>query len=88
MLPFVLIAGVIIHIMFLHQTGSNNPLGINRDSDRIPFHKYYSIKDILGYILTLTLFFSLLIFAPNIFTDPENFLIANPLVTPIHIQPE
>jgi len=88
MLPFVLIAGAAAHILFLHQTGSNNPLGINRDSDRIPFHKYYSIKDILGYVITLLLFFSLLIFAPNIFTDPENFLISNPLVTPIHIQPE
>jgi ubiquinol-cytochrome c reductase cytochrome b subunit len=87
-LPFVLIAGVVVHIIFLHQTGSNNPLGINRDSDRISFHKYYSIKDILGYIITLLIFFSLLIFAPNIFTDPENFLMANPLVTPIHIQPE
>ena len=87
-LPFILIAGAAAHILFLHQTGSNNPLGINRDSDRIPFHKYYTVKDILGYIFALLLFFSLLIFSPNIFTDPENFLIANPLVTPIHIQPE
>lgn len=87
-LPFILIAGAAAHILFLHQTGSNNPLGINRDSDRIPFHKYYTVKDILGYIFVLLLFFSLLIFSPNIFTDPENFLIANPLVTPIHIQPE
>lgn len=87
-LPFVLIAGAAAHILFLHQTGSNNPLGINRDSDRIPFHKYYTVKDILGYIIVLLIFFSLLIFSPNLFTDPENFLIANPLVTPIHIQPE
>ena len=87
-LPFVLIALAIIHIVFLHQTGSNNPLGINSDSDRIPFHKYYSIKDFLGFIVVIPLFLSLLIFIPNLFTDPENFLIANPLTTPVHIQPE
>jgi len=87
-LPFILIALVIIHFLFLHQTGSNNPLGINRDSDRVPFHKYYSIKDFLGYLITLLAFISLLIFWPNLFTDPENYLIANPLTTPIHIQPE
>lgn len=88
LLPFVLIALVMVHIMFLHQTGSNNPLGINCDSDRIPFHKYYSIKDFLGFTIAIPLFLSLLIFSPNLFTDPENFLIANPLTTPVHIQPE
>ncbi len=88
LLPFVLIALVVVHIIFLHQTGSNNPLGINCDSDRIPFHKYYSIKDLLGYLVVIPLFLSLLIFSPNLFTDPENFLIANPLTTPVHIQPE
>jgi ubiquinol-cytochrome c reductase cytochrome b subunit len=87
-LPFVLIALAVVHIIFLHQTGSNNPLGINCDSDRIPFHKYYSIKDLLGFLIVIPLFLSLLIFSPNLFTDPENFLIANPLTTPVHIQPE
>jgi len=87
-LPFVLIALVIIHIIFLHQTGSNNPIGLNSDSDRVPFHKYFSIKDRLGYTIVLTIFISILIFSPNIFADPENYLIANSLVTPIHIQPE
>lgn len=87
-LPFVLIALVVVHILFLHQTGSNNPLGINCDSDRVPFHKYFSIKDALGYAIVLTLFLTILIFSPNLFADPENYLMANPLVTPIHIQPE
>jgi len=87
-LPFVLIALVVIHILFLHQTGSNNPLGINCDSDRVPFHKYFSIKDALGYAIVLTIFMAILIFSPNLFADPENYLMANPLVTPIHIQPE
>lgn len=88
LIPFILMGASAAHIIFLHQTGSNNPIGINCDSDRIPFHIYYSIKDILGYVIALLLFLTLVLFAPNIFTDPENFLNANPLVTPIHIQPE
>jgi len=88
LIPFILIGASAAHILFLHQTGSNNPIGINCDSDRIPFHLYYSIKDLLGYVIALILFFILVLFAPNIFTDPENFLNANPLVTPLHIQPE
>jgi ubiquinol-cytochrome c reductase cytochrome b subunit len=87
-LPFILLAAIAIHIIFLHQTGSNNPLGIDSDAERIPFHFYYSSKDALGYTIVLFLFLTLLIFAPNIFTDPENYIKANPLVTPIHIQPE
>jgi len=74
--------------MFLHQTGSNNPLGLNRDAERIPFHPYYSIKDILGFIIAITALLLLVIYSPNLFTDPENFLMANPLATPIHIKPE
>jgi ubiquinol-cytochrome c reductase cytochrome b subunit len=75
-------------MIFLHQTGSNNPLGINRDSDRIPFHKYFTVKDLLGYAIALVALIRILIFSPNLFTDPENYLIANPLTTPVHIQPE
>jgi len=88
LIPFILIGASAAHIIFLHQTGSNNPIGLNCDSDRIPFHMYYSIKDLLGYAISLSLFITLILFAPNLFTDPENFLNANPLVTPIHIQPE
>lgn len=87
-LPFVVAAVVFLHLVFLHQTGSNNPLGINCNSDRVPFHTYYSTKDALGFIIALTLFISVILFAPNMLTDPENFLLANPLVTPIHIKPE
>nr|AOR07140.1 cytochrome b [Enchytraeus albidus] len=87
-LPFILAAVAIIHMMFLHQTGSNNPIGINADSDRIPFHSYYSIKDALGYTVALSLFLLITLFAPDLLTDPENFMVANPLVTPIHIKPE
>jgi len=88
LIPFILIGASAAHILFLHQTGSNNPIGLNSDSDRIPFHLYYSIKDILGYVIALLLFSILVLYAPNFFTDPDNFLNANPLVTPIHIQPE
>nr|YP_010384449.1 cytochrome b [Amynthas seungpanensis]UGW52608.1 cytochrome b [Amynthas seungpanensis] len=87
-LPFIIIGATVLHIMFLHQTGSNNPIGVNADSERIPFHSYYSIKDALGYIVAITGLSCLVLFEPNLFTDPENFLMSNPLVTPIHIKPE
>jgi len=87
-LPFVILALIIAHLLFLHQTGSSNPIGLNSDSDRIPFHSYFSIKDILGYTFVLSIFIILILFNPNIFTDPENFLVANPLATPTHIKPE
>jgi len=87
-LPFIIAAVVFLHLVFLHQSGSNNPLGINCNSDRVPFHTYYSTKDALGFIITLTLFITIVLFTPNIITDPENFLLANPLVTPVHIKPE
>lgn len=87
-IPFIIAAFTIIHIIFLHETGSNNPIGLNVDSDRVPFHLYYSTKDILGYVIAISLLSYLVLFEPNLFTDPENFLMANPLVTPIHIKPE
>ena len=87
-LPFLMAALGAIHILFLHQTGSNNPLGISSDSDKIPFHWYYTSKDILGIAIILFFLTFIIIFFPNTFTDPENFTPANPLVTPIHIKPE
>lgn len=88
LIPFILMGAAAAHIIFLHQSGSNNPIGVNSDCDRIPFHIYYSIKDLLGYAVALSILMILVLFTPNLFTDPENFLSANPLVTPIHIQPE
>jgi ubiquinol-cytochrome c reductase cytochrome b subunit len=86
--PFIVAAFTIIHLLFLHQTGSNNPLGINRNTDKIPFHPYFSFKDIFGFIiLFITLTFICLI-CPYLLGDPDNFIPANPLVTPPHIQPE
>jgi ubiquinol-cytochrome c reductase cytochrome b subunit len=88
LLPFVIIGLSILHLLFLHQTGSNNPLGLNSDSDKVPFHPYYTIKDLLGFILLLSLLTFLSLFSPQLLGDPENFLPANPLVTPLHIKPE
>ncbi len=86
--PFIILAFTIIHLLFLHQTGSNNPLGINRNFDKIPFHPYYSYKDIFGFIVILIFLTLLTLIAPYMLGDPDNFIPANPLVTPPHIQPE
>lgn len=88
LLPFVIAFLFILHLLFLHQTGRRNPLGLNSDRDRVPFHTYYSSKDVLGYIIALSLFIFIVLFTPNLLTDPENFIPANPLVTPVHIKPE
>nr|YP_010954769.1 cytochrome b [Falcicornis taibaishanensis]WMW30154.1 cytochrome b [Falcicornis taibaishanensis] len=88
LLPFIVTAMVMIHLLFLHQTGSNNPLGTNSNIDKIPFHPYFSYKDIFGYIIMTFILMSLVLVNPNLLGDPENFIPANPLVTPVHIQPE
>jgi ubiquinol-cytochrome c reductase cytochrome b subunit len=87
-LPFVLAGIIIVHLLFLHVKGSSNPLGIYRNYDKILFHPYFSWKDILGIVIFLSIFFYLCIIQPWLLGDPENFIPANPLVTPIHIQPE
>nr|YP_009532908.1 cytochrome b [Geospiza magnirostris]AYG51231.1 cytochrome b [Geospiza magnirostris] len=88
LLPFVIVGLTLVHLTFLHETGSNNPMGIPSDCDKIPFHPYYTIKDILGFVLMLSLLVSLALFSPNLLGDPENFTPANPLTTPPHIKPE
>ena len=88
LLPFLTIAIVVLHLLFLHVRGSNNPLGVNSDCSKIPFHIYYTIKDISGILILLVTLISVAFFIPNILGDPENFIPANPLVTPVHIKPE
>nr|AHY87870.1 cytochrome b [Coloeus monedula] len=88
LLPFVIAGLTLVHLTFLHETGSNNPLGIPSDCDKIPFHPYYSIKDLLGFALMLIPLVTLALFSPNLLGDPENFTPANPLATPPHIKPE
>nr|UPX88315.1 cytochrome b [Dilophus febrilis] len=88
LLPFIIAAMTMIHLLFLHQTGSNNPLGLNSNIDKIPFHPYFSYKDIVGFMITLLCLLMLTLINPYMLSDPDNFIPANPLVTPIHIQPE
>nr|AMD83829.1 cytochrome b [Kronichthys heylandi] len=87
-LPFAVVAATILHALFLHETGSNNPIGLNSDADKITFHPYFSYKDLLGFIMLLSALASLALFSPNLLGDPENFTPANPLITPPHIKPE
>nr|YP_010872860.1 cytochrome b [Pheidole pieli]WGV34047.1 cytochrome b [Pheidole pieli] len=87
-LPFIILMLVIIHLYFLHMSGSNNPLGTNSNLYKIPFHTYFSYKDILGFIIMTFLLTIIILEYPYIFSDPDNFTPANPMITPIHIQPE
>nr|YP_010447345.1 cytochrome b [Piophila casei]UTN43265.1 cytochrome b [Piophila casei] len=87
-LPFIVLAMTMIHLLFLHQTGSNNPMGLNSNIDKIPFHPYFSYKDIVGFIIMLMALIMLTLINPYLLGDPDNFIPANPLVTPVHIQPE
>nr|AML26731.1 cytochrome b [Histeridae sp. BMNH 1274741] len=86
--PFIIAAMVMIHLLFLHQTGSNNPLGINSNIDKIPFHPNFSFKDLVGYSIMIMILMCLSLINPYMLGDPDNFTPANPLVTPVHIQPE
>jgi quinol-cytochrome oxidoreductase complex cytochrome b subunit len=90
LLPFIIFGLVFVHVWALHATKSNNPLGIDvkGPQDTIPFHPYYTIKDLFGIGVLLLFFFSFVFFSPNFFGEPDNYVPANPLVTPPHIMPE
>jgi ubiquinol-cytochrome c reductase cytochrome b subunit len=88
LLPFIIRAVSVVHLFFLHLSGSSNPLGVTSDRDKIKFNTYFRWKDLFGMVLILQLLIILSIFNPWALGDPENFIPANPLVTPIHIQPE
>ena len=90
LLPFVLIGIVFLHVAALHIVGSNNPLGIDvkTPQDTLPFHPYYTVKDSVGLCVCLLVFATLIFFAPNFLGDPNNFIPANPLLTPSDIVPE
>lgn len=87
-LPFIILILVIIHILILHETGRKNPLGTPINIDKIPFHPFFSWKDIFGICFLLIFFILIILIFPYKLSDPENFIQANPLVTPPHIQPE
>nr|ADF43379.1 cytochrome b [Hemiphyllodactylus yunnanensis] len=88
LLPFLIFAMMILHLLFLHETGSNNPTGLSSSADKIPFHPYFTYKDLVGAACLITALLFLALFAPYLLGDPENYTPANPLVTPPHIQPE
>nr|YP_010290254.1 cytochrome b [Bunaea alcinoe]ULO26034.1 cytochrome b [Bunaea alcinoe] len=88
LLPFIILMLTMIHLLFLHQTGSNNPLGLSNNMDKIPFHPFFTYKDLMGFVILLMLLTLLTLINPYLLSDPDNFTPANPLVTPIHIQPE
>nr|AFV95470.1 cytochrome b [Pachytriton brevipes] len=88
LLPFLIAGMSIIHLLFLHETGSNNPTGIPSNQDKISFHPYFSYKDLLGFLLALLTLVLIALIVPNLLVDPENFIPANPLMAPPHIKPE
>nr|ABY48156.1 cytochrome b [Xantusia bolsonae]ABY80900.1 cytochrome b [Xantusia bolsonae] len=87
-LPFIITAVTMLHLLFLHDSGSNNPTGLNSNMDKISFHPFFSYKDLLGVLMIITLLLTLSLFSPNLLGDPENFTPANPMMTPPHIKPE
>ena len=90
LMPFVIFALVFLHLVALHTVKSNNPLGIDikTKKDTIPFHPYYTVKDNAGFGVFLLVYLGFVFFAPNFFGEPDNYIPANPMVTPPHIVPE
>ncbi|MEC7971408.1 MAG: cytochrome b/b6 [Pseudomonadota bacterium] len=90
LLPFVIVGVVVLHIVALHRFGSNNPLGIDvrGDQDTVSFHPYYTVKDMFGLSVFLTIMAAIVFFLPNSMGHPDNYIPANPMVTPAHIVPE
>jgi ubiquinol-cytochrome c reductase cytochrome b/c1 subunit len=90
LLPFIIIAVVGLHLIALHRFGSNNPLGIDAKGpqDTIPFHPYYTIKDLFGLAVFLLIYAFFVFYAPNSLLSPDNYIPANPMQTPNHIVPE
>jgi len=90
LLPFVIVGLVVLHLVALHTHGSNNPTGVDvkSDKDTVPFHPYYTIKDFVGFGVYFIIFFYFIFFLPNNLGHPDNYIPADPLVTPAHIVPE
>lgn len=88
LLPFVILGLVILHLLFLHEYKSTNPLGIESDLDTVPFSPYFIVKDGFAVLVFLFVYFFFVFFFPNTLGHPDNYIMANPLVTPSHIVPE
>lgn len=87
-MPFAIAGLVLIHLSLLHKDGSNNPLGINTNVDNISFYPYFYVKDLFAFFILATFFSFFVFFYPNVLGHPDNYIPANPLVTPAHIVPE
>jgi len=87
-LPFMIILLIFVHLFFLHLNGSGKPLGIKREGEKISFHPYFTLKDLFFFFYVFLVFILIIFIYPKIFMDRSNFVEANPLLTPIHIQPE
>lgn len=88
LLPFVILLLVALHVIVLHDRGSSNPTGLYLSKDKVPFSPYFVIKDFFGLYIFLLAFFVFIFFYPNLLGHPDNYILANPLVTPSHIVPE
>ena len=90
LLPFVILAVVLLHLIALHRFGSNNPLGIDKrgPQDTLPFHPYFTIKDLFGLAVFLLIYSFFVFYAPNFLGSSDNYIPANPMQTPNHIVPE
>lgn len=87
-LPFIIVGLVLLHLILLHEKGSNNPLGIYIKSETIPFYPYFYVKDLFGFIVLMFIFSIFIYYYPNTLGHPDNYIPANPMKTPLHIVPE
>ena len=88
LIPFVILIVVGFHLLMLHQSGSSTPTGYNSNLDKVPFHPYFRSKDLLAGWLVVRLLVGLSLVRPWLVGDAENFILGNPMVTPVHIKPE
>lgn len=87
-LPFALVGVVILHLALLHNNGSNNPIGVNTKGSNLTFYPYFYVKDLFGFLIIVMVLGIFVFFMPNLLGHADNFIIANPIVTPAHIVPE
>jgi len=88
LLPFLIVGAVLIHLVVLHQNGSNNPLGVLSSVDKISFYPYFIVKDLFSWLIAFMFYFGFVFFAPNFLGHSDNYIEANAMITPAHIVPE
>jgi len=88
LMPFLIAGLTLVHLALLHKDGSNNPLGVNGSIDTISFYPYFYVKDLFSFFILILVFSYFIYFYPNVLGHPDNYIPANPMVTPAHIVPE